>query len=49
MKSAALDGAPQKMGQWTATVDRYGGFIARLQPDVPTPEQVDTWLATIKD
>ena len=49
MKSAALDGALQKMGQWTAAVDRYGSLIARLQPDVPTPEQVDTWLATIKD
>ena len=24
MKSAALEGAPQKMGQWTATVGRYG-------------------------
>lgn len=49
MKSAALEGAPQKMGQWAAAVDRYGSFIARLQPDVPTPEQVDAWLATIKD
>ena len=48
MKSAALEGAPQKMGQRAATVDRYGSFIARLQPDVPTPEQVDAWLATIK-
>ena len=41
---STLDGAPEGMGQWDATVDRYGGYIARLQPDLPTPDEVDAWL-----
>ena len=46
---STLDGAPEGMGQWNATVDRYGSYIARLQPDLPTSDEVDAWLATIEN
>lgn len=42
--ASTLHGAPEKMGQWYATVDRYGKFIAQLQPTLPTPTRVDVWL-----
>lgn len=43
--ASALNGTPGRMSQWTATVDRYGNFISRLQPDLPAPAEVDEWLA----
>lgn len=45
--AGVLDGAPERMGQWYATVERYGTFISRLHHDLPTPEEVDDWLLTI--
>ena len=45
----ALNGAPAKFGQWGATIDRYGSYVAQLQPDAPTPHQVNRWLETIQD
>ncbi|MGE5298524.1 MAG: HD domain-containing protein [Acidobacteriota bacterium] len=43
--ASALDGAPGHMSQWKATVTRYGSFIVQLQPDLPTPAEVEKWLA----
>ncbi|MGB4762119.1 MAG: HD domain-containing protein [Candidatus Saccharimonas sp.] len=43
--ASTLHGAPGKMSQWYATVNRYGKFIARLQPELPTPKIVERWLA----
>lgn len=42
--ASALNGAPEHMGQWKATVDRYGAYLVQLHENLPTPEQVDAWL-----
>lgn len=47
--ASTLDGAPERMGQWKATVERYGTFISRLHHDLPTPDAVDAWMLDIED
>lgn len=43
--ASALDGAPGSMSQWDATVERYSKFIAELRADLPTPRDIEQWLA----
>ena len=42
---SALNGAPDSMGQWGATVERYGQFITQLHAGLPTPQEIEEWLA----
>ncbi len=42
--ASALNGAPESMGQWRATVERYGRFVSELRSDLPTPQEVGQWL-----
>ena len=36
--ASALNGAPDGMSQWSATVERYGAFVSELREHLPAPE-----------
>lgn len=42
--ASALNGAPDGMGQWDVTIERYGKFIAELRIDLPTPHEIEQWF-----
>ena len=38
-----INGTPSDMTQWEV-ISKYGDFFAKLQPDLPTPDEVEGWL-----
>ena len=41
-----INGTPSDMTQWEV-ISKYGGFFAKLQPDLPTPDEVEGWLKSL--